>query len=101
MGTMGIYYVYIERLFLIFNGNVYAFPRWQKWTLRSLLVFMTLCWTLVVVVNAERGYTFLPDSNTCLRHAIPSSNIIFVTLDFAMCATVTCLYCRRLLIFIS
>jgi len=99
--TIGLYYVYIERLFLIFKGNVYAFPKWQKYTLRSLLVLMSVSWTIVVCVGAPHGSTFLEESNTCLRHPSMAVNTTFVTIDFLMCATVTALYCRRLLIFIA
>ena len=62
--TIGLYYVYVERLFHIFKGNVYAFKKWQKRSLRSLLVALTLMWTVVVIANAERGHTFIAESNT-------------------------------------
>jgi len=99
--TIGLHYVYIERLFVIFKDNVYSFKRWQKWSLRGFLVVTTLMWTVVVLLNADDGYKYNAEKNVCMRFAIKASSIAFAACDLGVCSLITALYCRRLLIFVS
>ena len=97
--TIGLYYAYIERLFLIFQGNVYAFDKWQIWSLRGMLVLLTLIWTASGLFVDK--IQFIEESNTCSPILNQTTVFLFVVADFAVSNLITVLYCRRLLIFIS
>jgi len=97
--TMGVYVVYIERLFHIFKDNVYAFQQWQKSLLRGLLGAVTLLMTGILFLNVGTSYEFNPSNSTCAPLFDSKGVVTMIVIDFAICTLLSTLYCRRLLIY--
>lgn len=100
--TLGLYLVYIERLFHIFDGNIYAFRATTKWICRTILISLTLAVTGFFILNRE-SVTKLADSGSCsLDIDTSSKNLRFgVLIDVCICYTITSMYCRKLLVLMS
>lgn len=95
--TVGLYYVYVERLIYIFKSNHYAFKKWQIWSMRGSLVLITMIWTVTALFVSEADYS--SESNICSAHINRTVMVSWVAADFVICNFITVLYCRKLLIF--
>jgi len=94
--TLGLYFVYIERLFHIFRGKAHPFKNQQKWTLRAIIVGSTLMVTVVIFMSVDDGYIFDPDNNSCFPQIDLKGVGAMVSADLFICNMIATLYCRRL-----
>lgn len=97
--SLGLYFVYFDRLFYIFKGSAHEFRRWQMYLLRAMLIGGTLCITLVVFLNAKDNYVLDPETNSCTARFSANGVVIGIAGDLLICNLLSSLYCRRLLVF--
>lgn len=96
---MGLYYVYIMRLFDIFRGNIYAFHRWQMYSLRYFIIAVTVLFTIGGTLQPIKDSDYDAERNRCNISLPSTAKILFAFIDLVFVNVIIVLYCRRLLFF--
>lgn len=97
--TIGLYYVYITRLFDIFSGNIYAFHKWQMRSLLSSLAVITVFVTIAVPYQTLGASEYNAERNRCNIGRAAQRQPTMIIVDVVFVNFIIALYCRRLLFF--